>query len=103
MAMLIDAIPNAENDKSLAIPQEMVVTSDGSTLYVRTFNGLAIFNRLADGRLDQKAGELRLYLDGNSYEVMAEELGCDCKTIDNALQRVKRKIVAHQKTREVLS
>ena len=46
---------------------------------------------------------LRLYLDGNSYEEMAEVLGCDCKTIDNALQRVKRKIVAHQKTREVLA
>ena len=33
---------------------------------------------------------------------MAEELGCDTKTIDNALQRVKRKILAHQKEREVL-
>ena len=30
------AIPNAENDKSLAIPQEMAVTSDGRTLYVAT-------------------------------------------------------------------
>jgi RNA polymerase sporulation-specific sigma factor len=33
---------------------------------------------------------------------MAEKLECDTKTIDNALQRVKRKIVTHQKTREVL-
>jgi DNA-binding beta-propeller fold protein YncE len=31
-----DTIPNAENAKSLAIPQEMAVTSDGSTLYVAT-------------------------------------------------------------------
>jgi RNA polymerase sporulation-specific sigma factor len=45
---------------------------------------------------------LRLYLEGNSYEDMAEGLGCDTKTIDNALQRVKRKILAHQKSREVL-
>ena len=44
---------------------------------------------------------LRLYLDGNSYESMAEVLDCDCKTIDNALQRVKRKILAHQATRAV--
>lgn len=44
---------------------------------------------------------LRLYLDGNSYESMADRLGCDCKTIDNALQRVKRKILAHQATRAV--
>jgi RNA polymerase sporulation-specific sigma factor len=46
---------------------------------------------------------LRLYLEGFSYEGMAEELGCDTKTIDNALQRVKRKILAHQETRQVLA
>ena len=37
---------------------------------------------------------LRLYLDGHSYESMGDELGCDCKTIDNALQRVKRRFRA---------
>ncbi|HWE82306.1 MAG TPA: RNA polymerase sporulation sigma factor SigH [Gaiellaceae bacterium] len=46
---------------------------------------------------------LRLYLEGCSYELMAEELGCDTKTIDNALQRVKRKILNHQRERQVLS
>src|SRR6185295_15191151 len=35
-AACCDAIPNAENDKSLAFPQQMAVTSDGSTLYVAT-------------------------------------------------------------------
>jgi RNA polymerase sporulation-specific sigma factor len=45
---------------------------------------------------------LRLYLEGSSYEQMAEELGCDTKTIDNALQRVKRKILTHQQGRQVL-
>src|SRR5215218_6349956 len=29
-------IPNAENDKSLAFPQQMAVTGDGRTLYVAT-------------------------------------------------------------------
>ena len=33
---------------------------------------------------------------------MADRLECDTKTIDNALQRVKRKIVTHQRSREVL-
>ncbi len=51
-------------------------------------------------RLESEA--LRLYLEGSSYEQMAAELGCDTKTIDNALQRVKRKVLTHQKTREVL-
>jgi len=34
---------------------------------------------------------------------MPELLGCDTKTIDNALQRVKRKIVVHRQSRAVLS
>jgi len=50
-----------------------------------------------------EADALRLYLEGSSYEEMAEELGCDTKTIDNALQRVKRKILTHQRGRQVLS
>jgi RNA polymerase sporulation-specific sigma factor len=45
---------------------------------------------------------LRLYLEGLSYEEMAEELGCDTKTIDNALQRVKRKVLQHQRGRQIL-
>jgi RNA polymerase sporulation-specific sigma factor len=49
-----------------------------------------------------EADALRLYLEGASYELMAEELGCDTKTIDNALQRVKRKILTHQQGRQVL-
>ena len=38
---------------------------------------------------------LSLYLDGRSYEEVAERLECDTKTVDNALQRVKRKVGAH--------
>jgi RNA polymerase sporulation-specific sigma factor len=58
---------------------------------------------LGSGLSKLEADALRLYLEGNSYERMAEELRCDTKTIDNALQRVKRKIVAHQQTRRVLA
>jgi RNA polymerase sporulation-specific sigma factor len=49
-----------------------------------------------------EADALRHYLEGSSYEQMADDLGCDTKTIDNALQRVKRKILTHQETRQVL-
>ena len=57
---------------------------------------------LGSGLSPLEADALRLYLEGSSYEEMAERLGCDTKTIDNALQRVKRKIITHQKGREVL-
>jgi RNA polymerase sigma-H factor len=56
---------------------------------------------LGTGLSSLEADALRLYLEGASYEEMAERLGCDTKTIDNALQRVKRKIITHQKAREV--
>lgn len=44
---------------------------------------------------------LTLYLDGRSYEEISERLDCDTKTVDNALQRVKRKVGIHLDTREV--
>jgi RNA polymerase sporulation-specific sigma factor len=46
---------------------------------------------------------LSLYLDGHSYEAIAERLACDTKTVDNALQRVKRKVGAHIDSRAVLA
>ncbi len=57
---------------------------------------------LGTGLSHLEAQALKLYLEGSSYEDMAEELGCDTKTIDNALQRVKRKVVTHQQSRQVL-
>ena len=44
---------------------------------------------------------LSLYLDGYSYEQAGERLSCDTKTVDNALQRVKRKVGAHLQSRAV--
>jgi DNA-binding beta-propeller fold protein YncE len=48
-AACCDAIPNAENDKSLALPQQMAVTSDGRTLYVATLgtSKIGVFDTIA--------------------------------------------------------
>jgi RNA polymerase sporulation-specific sigma factor len=32
---------------------------------------------------------------------VGERIGCDCKTVDNALQRVKRKVGIHLDSRAV--
>ncbi len=58
---------------------------------------------LGTGLSQLEAEALRLYLEGASYEEMAELLEVDTKAIDNALQRVKRKIVMHKRSREVLA
>ncbi|GAC1437937.1 MAG: RNA polymerase sporulation sigma factor SigH [Solirubrobacteraceae bacterium] len=44
---------------------------------------------------------LALYLDGYSYEQIGEHLECDTKTVDNALQRVKRKVGGHLQGRAI--
>ncbi len=50
---------------------------------------------------DLESRVLSLYLDGHSYVDIGALLGCDCKTVDNALQRVKRKVGSHLREREV--
>jgi RNA polymerase sporulation-specific sigma factor len=49
-----------------------------------------------------ESGVLGMYLEGRSYEEIAERLDCTPKTVDNALQRVKRKVTTHLRSREVL-
>ena len=51
---------------------------------------------------DLESRVLSLYLDGHSYELIGQRLECDTKTVDNALQRVKRKVSLHLSSREVL-
>ncbi len=48
---------------------------------------------------DLEAQVLKLYIDGKSYQEIADELNRHVKSIDNALQRVKRKIELHLKRR----
>ncbi|TWJ96787.1 RNA polymerase sigma-H factor [Bacillus licheniformis] len=44
---------------------------------------------------------LALYLDGRSYQEISEELNRHVKSIDNALQRVKRKLEKYLELREI--
>jgi RNA polymerase sporulation-specific sigma factor len=83
-----------------AIPGPSV--DDPSVCVISTEELRSLVFTLGTGLSRLESDALRLYLEGSSYEQMAVELGCDTKTIDNALQRVKRKILAHQQSREVL-
>src|SRR5687768_11829422 len=51
---------------------------------------------------DLESRVLALYLDGRSYEEIGGRLDCDTKTVDNALQRVKRKVGVHLRARNVV-
>ena len=76
-------------------------TYDPSVCVISTEELQSLVGCLGTSLSSLESEALRLYLDGKSYDDMALELDCDTKTIDNALQRVKRKILAHQASRAV--
>jgi len=71
-----------------------------------------IINQEEYDDIEEKMGEilsdlerqvLRLYLDGRSYQEIAKDLKRHVKSIDNALQRVKRKLERYLEGRKELS
>jgi RNA polymerase sporulation-specific sigma factor len=92
--------PEGECTLGDALPGPSV--NDPSVVVISTEELQSLVFTLGTGLSKLESDALRLYLEGSSYEEMAEELDCDTKTIDNALQRVKRKIQTHQRSRQVL-
>jgi RNA polymerase sporulation-specific sigma factor len=92
----------SEGDCTLgdALPGPMV--DEPSICVISTEELQSLVFCLGTGLSSLESDALRLYLEGSSYEEMAESLEVDTKTIDNALQRVKRKILQHQDSRQVL-
>jgi len=93
---------DSDSDVTLgdALPEPSV--DDPSICVISTEELQSLVFSLGTGLSKLEADALKLYLEGSSYEEMAEELDCDTKTIDNALQRVKRKVLQHQQARQVL-
>jgi RNA polymerase sporulation-specific sigma factor len=57
--------------------------------------------KMAELLSDLERKVLVLYLDGRSYQEISEELNRHVKSIDNALQRVKRKLERYLEYREI--
>jgi RNA polymerase sporulation-specific sigma factor len=94
--------PDGDGECTLGDALPGAPVHEPSVMVISTEELQSLVMCLGSGLSPLEADALRLYLEGSSYEEMAERLGCDTKTIDNALQRVKRKIITHQKGREVL-
>ena len=92
-----------ESDVTLGDALPGPTVNDPSSCVISTEELQSLVFCLGTGLSRLEADALRLYLEGSSYEEMADELDCDTKTIDNALQRVKRKIVVHRQSRQVLA
>jgi RNA polymerase sporulation-specific sigma factor len=97
--------PAGQDDSDVTLGDALAGPSvnDPAICVISTEELQSLVFTLGTGLSRLEAEALRLYLEGLSYEDMADELGCDTKTIDNALQRVKRKVLAHQSSRQVLA
>jgi RNA polymerase sporulation-specific sigma factor len=72
-------------------PEELIINQEEFNLIEIKMDEL-----LSD--LERKV--LALYLDGQTYQEISEELNRHVKSIDNALQRVKRKLEKYLDVRE---
>ncbi|HEY3206268.1 MAG TPA: RNA polymerase sporulation sigma factor SigH [Gaiellaceae bacterium] len=93
---------DSDSDVTLGDALPGPTVDDPSVCVISTEELESLVFALGTGLSKLEADALKLYLEGASYEEMAGELGCDTKTIDNALQRVKRKVLQHQQLRQVL-
>jgi RNA polymerase sporulation-specific sigma factor len=93
---------DSDSDVTLGDALPGPTVDDPSVCVISTEELQSLVFALGTGLSKLEADALKLYLEGSSYEEMAEQLGCDTKTIDNALQRVKRKVLQHQQLRQVL-
>ena len=91
-----------DNDSTLEEVLPGPASSDPVDQVISTEELRSLVSCLSSVLSELESSVLSLYLDGYSYEVVAERLECDPKTVDNALQRVKRKVLQHQSGRQVL-
>ena len=84
---LMDVISGAK----VLDPEELIINQE-------EFDHIEI--KMAELLSDLERKVLSLYLDGQSYQEISEELNRHVKSIDNALQRVKRKLERYLEIRE---
>lgn len=65
---------------------------DPADIVISAWEGDFIRNGLCESLSGFEAQVLRLYVAGRSYQQIAEQLGRHAKAVDNALQRIKRKV-----------
>jgi RNA polymerase sporulation-specific sigma factor len=86
--LLADVLPASPHDD----PAELVTSVER----VRELQAY-VDSALSDLEVDV----LRMYVEGRSYAEIADVLSRQTKSVDNALQRIKRKIDGHLRDREV--
>jgi RNA polymerase sporulation-specific sigma factor len=93
-------IYDEESDRTLMDILSTIHISDPEELIISREERLKIEKKMSEVLSDLEIDVLKCYLDGKSYQEIACDLDRHAKSIDNALQRVKRKLEKHLKDEE---
>ncbi len=85
-------IYDEESDRTLMDVITEDALSNPESMFIDREDLDAIQGRIGEMLSDLEKRVLELYMDGKSYQEISEEMGRHVKSIDNALQRVKRKL-----------
>ena len=96
-SMSLDAPAYGDDSRDSSLGNNLVSppTLDPVELVISAQEIEAIRDSMRDNLTKLEGDVLRLYMDGKSYEEIAGALGNHVKSIDNALQRIKRKLQRH--------
>ena len=92
-------IYDEESDRTLLDIIATSIVTDPEELIISKEELKNIENKMNELLSDLELEVLELYLSGKSYQYIANMLNRDVKSIDNALQRVKRKLEKHLENR----
>jgi RNA polymerase sporulation-specific sigma factor len=86
--------PIYEEDSSHTLMEMItgVEITDPEALYIHQENAKDIHVKMSEFLTDLEREVLSMYMDGHSYQEISTELNRHVKSIDNALQRVKKKL-----------
>jgi RNA polymerase sporulation-specific sigma factor len=90
-----------EDDRSLGDVLPAPAGADPVEVVISAERIRALQDHVNEVLSDLEIEVLRLYVDGKSYVEIAEIVNRHTKAVDNALQRVKRKLDVHLKDREL--
>lgn len=94
-------IYDEESDRTLMDVISGAKIMDPEELIINQEEYVQIEVKMEELLSDLERKVLALYLDGQSYQEISEELNRHVKSIDNALQRVKRKLERYIDLREI--
>ena len=88
-------IYDEESDRTLMDVITEDTLSNPESMFIDREDLSVIRGRIGEMLSELEKQVLELYMDGKSYQEISEEMGRHVKSIDNALQRVKRKLTKY--------